>query len=183
MTVDSLPEEFFIDLAVGVNSFLEICDNHGIDELTANTLQQDPKFQRRLRIATQAVEDDGSAFRARCRTAVAANIDTVMHMMKDPDVSASIQLDAFKTLVRYGGLEPAKAEATVSAGPGLTLNIIAPDGSQAVLNPMSPSRSMSSSSTSTSTGILEGDFIEAPDDYDEKPLSAGSFAAKAFGAA
>ena len=49
-------------------------------------------------------------------------------MMQDMDVPASTQLDAFKTLVKYGGLEPAKSDDTAGTGPQLVLNIVAPDG-------------------------------------------------------
>lgn len=126
--IEDLPEEFFIDLAVGTNSFLEICDNYDIDEPTANYLESQPLFQRRLRIAQQVVEDDGTAFRSRCRVAVANSVHHVVHMMQDTDVPASTQLDAFKTLVKYGGLEPQKEESAAANGPSLVLNIVAPDG-------------------------------------------------------
>lgn len=181
ISIDSLPEEFFIDLAVGVNSFLDICDNYNIDQTTAEALKQDPKFERRFRIANQAVEDDGSAFRARCRTVVANNIDTVVNMMKDPDVAASVQLDAFKTLVKYGGLEPVNTQQTVSSGPGLVLNIIAPDGSQAVLGTPQPTQHHQPQRSVTKNVTIDGDFIESPDEA--KPISAGAFASRVFGAA
>jgi hypothetical protein len=126
--IEDLPEEFFIDLAVGTNSYVEICDNYGIDESTSVVLESDPLFQRRLRIAQQVVEDDGTAFRSRCRVAVANSVHHVVHMMQDTDVPASTQLDAFKTLVKYGGLEPQKEDNSGVSGPQLVLNIVAPDG-------------------------------------------------------
>ena len=127
--IEDLPDEFFIDLAVGTNPFLEICDNYGIDSQVAETLDKNPLFSRRLRIAQQVVEDDGTAFRARCRTIVTNNVHHIAHMMNDMDVPASTQLDAFKTLVKYGGLEPQKDENAIAQGPQLVLNIVAPDGS------------------------------------------------------
>lgn len=126
--IEDLPEEFFIDLAVGTHSYVEICDNYGINESTALQLENDPLFIRRLRIAQQVVEDDGTAFRSRCRVAVANSVHHVVHMLNDADVPASTQLDAFKTLVKYGGLEPQKEENAAGMGPSLTLNIVAPDG-------------------------------------------------------
>lgn len=128
LQIEHIPEEFFIDLAVGVHSFEEICDNYEIPPAMVPTLETNAIFLRRLRIAQQTVDDDGTAFRARCRTAVADSVHHVLHMIKDSDVAPSTQLDAFKTLARYGGLEPAKAEGQQNVGPGLTLNIVAPDG-------------------------------------------------------
>lgn len=126
--IADLPEEFFIDLAIGTNTFVEICDNYNIDEQTAATLDSDALFQRRFRIAKQVVEDDGTAFRSRCRAAVTNSVHHVMNMMRDADVSASTQLDAFKTLVKYGGLEPQREDSGAVSGPQLVLNIVAPDG-------------------------------------------------------
>jgi hypothetical protein len=148
--IESIPEEFFIDLAVGVGTYLDICDNYNIDETAASQLENDPLFQRRLRIAQQSVEDDGSAFRARCRVAVSESVDAVLHMIKDPDVPSSTQLDAFKTLARFGGLEPAKVEAGNAGGPALVLNIVAPDGSNATLS------TVNSPEESSVGSIIEG---------------------------
>lgn len=128
LQVEALPEEFFIDIAVGVNSFTEICDNYEITEPQSVALENDPVFQRRLRMAQEIVETDGTAFKARCRAAVTNSVHNVVHMMQDVDVPASTQLDAFKTLVKYGGLEPVKSDDGVGTGPQLVLNIVAPDG-------------------------------------------------------
>ena len=97
VTVQTIPEEFFVELAVGVATFDEVCDNYGIDKPTANLLEKDPVFTRRLRQARQVVEDDGSAFKARCKTAVANSVHSVIHMISDPDCPATVQLDAFKS--------------------------------------------------------------------------------------
>lgn len=164
ISIDTLPEEFFIDVAVGVHTYVEICDTYNIDETTAETIKNDPMFIRRLRVAEKAVEDDGSAFRARCRTAVSEGIRTVVHMMKDPEVAASVQLDAFKTLVKYGGLEPSKVEDANAGAPSLVLNIVAPDGSQ-FSSALSTPIDVTPTSTITSTPSL--DIVEPEDVYDE----------------
>lgn len=166
--VESIPEEFFIDLAVGVGTYIDICDNYNIDQTTAESLEADPLFQRRLRIAQQTVEDDGSAFRARCRIAVAESVDSVMHMIKDPDVASSTQLDAFKTLARFGGLEPAKVEGAAGAGPALVLNIVAPDGSNATLTTVNSAQESQIGSIieGSSTPVLDIEEPKAP-----KPVS------------
>lgn len=127
--VSSIPDAFFVDVAVGVKEFPEICQIYNIDEQTAELLEDDPEFKRRLLVAEQAVTDDGRAFKARCRTAVNTTIGVVMNMMGDPDIPASVQLDAFKTLAKFGELEPAPKQANaLASGPTLTLNIIAPTG-------------------------------------------------------
>lgn len=127
MTPRDFPEAFYIDVAVGVHSFEELCSMHGIPAHVVETLEDDPDFKRRLALAKQSVEDDGRAFRARCRTVINNSIGHISRLMRDPDTPASTQLDAFKTLAKFGELEPDKA-APAETGPQLTLNIIAPDG-------------------------------------------------------
>ena len=127
--VEKLPEQFFVDLAVGAREFLDICDNYGISKDEAEQLEHHPVFQRRFRIAEQAVVDDGTAFRARCRLVVSNSIPHIMGLMTDPEVSPSVQLDAFKTLAKYGELEPApKTSQSGPTGPQLVLNILPPGG-------------------------------------------------------
>lgn len=126
--VSDLPEELFIQLAIGVDTFENICDNFGISAQDAQVLEVDPEFVRRMRIATQSVEDDGRAFRTRCRTAVNGTIHRVMNMIADPNVPATVQLDAFKTLAKFGDLEPVRQQASQGpTGPQLVLNILPPN--------------------------------------------------------
>jgi hypothetical protein len=172
LKIESLPDEFFIDLAVGVHSYLEVCDNYNIDATTATNIETDPVFLRRLRLATQVVEDDGSAFKARCKTAVTNSVGSVINLMNDPEVSASVQLDAFKTLVKFGGLEPAKAVDESSSGPSLVLNIVAPDGTSF------------NSQTINAAPVIQHD--QESDDIEDATFEiiapAGDYAAKVFGA-
>jgi hypothetical protein len=84
---------------------------------------------QRLLQAKQSVEDDGRAFRARCRRVVHDTIPRMQMIINDPEVPASTCVDAFKTLCRMGDLEPRdKAQAGSAGGNHLTLTIIAPGG-------------------------------------------------------
>lgn len=132
MTPKDLPEAFYIDMAVGVHAFDELCQMYEVPQALAASLEQDSEFQRRHSIAKQAVEDDGRAFRARCRTVVNNNVAHMQQIMRDPDTPASTQLDAFKTLAKFGDLEPDRARSEGYQGPHLTLNIVAPDGASAM---------------------------------------------------
>lgn len=123
-----LPEPFYLALAIGTQPFEEVCLSFELDPDQVRALDDDPLFISRMAQARSAVEDDGRAFRARCRTIVQATIPRLGEIIRDPDVPARIQVEAFKALVKFGGLEPMEAAQT---GPGTTLNftIIAPDGS------------------------------------------------------
>ncbi len=128
ITLQDIPDPFYLEVAIGVNTFEEVCDNYGLSPADVEALETDPMFGRRLRQAKTSVEEDGRAFRARCRNIVSNNLITVEGLMRDPDTSPSVQLEAFKTLVKYGELEPRAVETQGSGGPSLTLTIVAPGG-------------------------------------------------------
>jgi hypothetical protein len=129
IAVSDIPDRFFIDIAVGVHAFEDLCSAHNLTPEAVTALSGDPRFQQRATLAKQAVEDDGRAFRARCRTIVNDSVLHMVQLMKDPETPPSTQLETFKTLVKYGNLEPETNKAADS-GPQLTFNIISPDGVQ-----------------------------------------------------
>jgi len=123
----SLPERFFIDLAIGASPLEDIARLYKLTPEDIEPHWDDPTFQHRLALAEQAVEDDGRAFRARCRTVVHESIPRIQQIIHDPDAPAATQLSAFQTLVRYSGMEPEK-QAQAHHGPSLSLTIIGPGG-------------------------------------------------------
>lgn len=126
-----LPDRFFIDLAIGAQTFEEICRIYDLDPAQVEPHTDDPRFMQRLAQAEQSVADDGRAFRARCRRVVHDAIPRMHSLIHNPDVPAATQLSAFQTLVKFSGMEPEKQAAQAGSGTTLTLNIIAPDGSRA----------------------------------------------------
>ena len=127
----ALPESFYIDLAIGLTSFEDLCSAYEVDPDEVREHDRDPLFVRRLMLAKQVVDDDGRAFRARCRSIVNNSVHKLYKIMNDPDVSASTQLDAFKTLARFGDMEPKAAKE--AAGAKISLTIIAPGGAESGL--------------------------------------------------
>jgi hypothetical protein len=129
--VDKLPDKFFLDVAIGVQSFEVLCNIYEIDAAQASTLATDAEFVHRLHIAEQAVADEGTAFRARCRTIVNDALPAMEGLMRDPNTPPSVQLETFKSLAKFGALEP-KQEKEMGTGTQLVLTIIAPDGTPVV---------------------------------------------------
>lgn len=135
------PDQFYVDLAIGTNTFEDTCHMHGLVPEDVEAREEDPEFKRRLLIAQQATETTGDTLAARCRVLVTRRVNKVEEMMLDPEVPASTRLEAFKTLAKFGRLEPEKRSDPVhQEGPQLVLNIIAPDGTPAVTIDQVPSR-------------------------------------------
>lgn len=160
LSIDDIPAEFFIAVAIGVRSLAAICEEFAIPETFVQASEADPAFIRRLRQAEQAVLDNGSAFRARCRLVVNDSIRDMERLIRDPETPASTQLEAFKTLAKFGDLEPVKQAATGPQGPVLTLTIVAPGGATQVtaFAAQPPSPALPSGLDSD----IEGEVVEVP---------------------
>lgn len=124
-----LPDQFYLAMAIGTQPFDELCLSFDLDPEYVRSLDGDPLFLSRMAQARSAVEDDGRAFRARCRTLVQQVIPRMGQIINDPEVPASTQVEAFKALVKFGGLEPKETTQT-NTGATLNFTIIAPDGSR-----------------------------------------------------
>lgn len=131
LAIHQFPDRFYLDLAIGTATFADICGTYGLEPDQVREYQDDPQFSQRLLQAKQSVEDDGRAFRARCRRGVHDTIPRMLQIIHDPEVPASTCVDAFKTLAKLGGLEPQPAQVGGSSGGNhLTLTIIAPGSQQ-----------------------------------------------------
>lgn len=135
----SLPDQFYLAAAVGVRPYHEILTMFEISEEDADALQAHPVFQQRLLLAKDAVETDGTAFFARCRILAGQTMPAMINLINDAGTPASVQLEAWKALVKFGRLEPQpQAQNQAAAGPQLTLTIIAPNGETAFTTAMTP---------------------------------------------
>lgn len=127
-----LPDNFYLAAAVGVQSFEDILRMYDIPLEAADDLTAHPVFQQRLLLAKDAVETDGTAFFARCRLLAGQTMPAMINLIQDPATPAPVQLEAWRTLVKYGRLEPQpKEQQSGASGPQLTLTIIAPNGETA----------------------------------------------------
>ena len=131
ITANDLPDTFFIVMAIGVKPMQEVMTLYELTPSDIANLETDPVFHQRLALARDAVETDGSAFFARCRLLAGETLGNVINLIRDPGTPAATQLEAWKTLVKYGRLEPTPA-ATGAAGPSLTFTIITPQGDTVV---------------------------------------------------
>lgn len=136
-----LPDNFYLSLAVGVQPFEDILRMHEIPQEDASELEAHPIFKQRLLLAQELVEDTGQAFRARCRSIANDALPHIRALLRDTATPPSVQLEAFKTIAKYGKLEPeppAANQNTGPTGPQLTLTIIAPNGETAFTTAMTP---------------------------------------------
>lgn len=163
-----LPDNFYLAAAVGIQSFEDILRMYDIPEEDAGELTAHPVFQQRLLLARDAVETDGTAFFARCRLLAGQTMPSMIDLIQDPATPATVQLEAWKTLVKYGRLEPQPKEQTAGpTGPQLTLTIIAPNGETAFTTAMNPNQPKRISGAvlddPTPYPLEDDDWVDPPD--------------------
>jgi hypothetical protein len=154
-------EQFFIELAIGTSSFDDVCWANGYDPANVRPWETDPAFLRKLAVATSAVEDDGRAFRARCRVVVTSTLTTMQQLIEDAQLPAGARVDAFKTMAKCGELEPTASGAALAPGTGLSLTIVAPNGDRLEANigvpaPASQERGLADAE-SPDPAVIEGE--------------------------
>ena len=126
LSVADIPEQFYIDLAIGAKPTREIYDAYGLEQELVDS--KDMVFVQKCRTAKRTVESTDTAFRARCKAIVQDSLPVMRKLILDPDISPAVRTDAFKTMVKYAGLEPQPTAAQNALGVGLSLTIIAPGG-------------------------------------------------------
>lgn len=122
-----LPDRFYLDMAIGTAPFEDICKTYELDPEVVRLHADDAVFSHRLLLAKQAVEDDGRAFKARCRVLAHKALPRLAAVVEDTQAPASAQIEAFKLLCKLGQLEPVE-NTQAQAGQGLQFTIIAPNG-------------------------------------------------------
>jgi hypothetical protein len=182
----ALPDNFYLAAAVGVRPYDDLLTMFEIDQEDAEALQSHPVFQQRLLLAKDAVETDGTAFFARCRILAGQTMPAMINLINDTGTPASVQLEAWKSLVKYGRLEPPPPNQQVSSssGPSLTLTIIAPNGElgfNAEINPAPVGNIYDASSDATEPVALPHYPPEDDDWADPPDLPATRVSAAALG--
>jgi hypothetical protein len=137
--VDTLPDKFYIDAAIGALPWDELAKVYDIPPEAGDELTEDPVFQRRLLDARVVVEADGTAFSARCRLIAGNTLPEIERIIKDTMVPAATRLTAFSKVVQLGKLEPKPEPVNQTAGgPGLSLTIVTADGVELSVSTLTP---------------------------------------------
>jgi hypothetical protein len=99
------------ELALGVYSLDEILDRHGLTHHQLDLLYDHPVFHKQALDARKEVAEHGLTFRAKSRLQAEEYLRVLDTLVMDPEVSASVRLDAIKSVVKWGDLEPDKKAA------------------------------------------------------------------------
>jgi hypothetical protein len=95
-----------MDLAIGVEDLPSILARYDLTEKGLNSLLDHPVFRRELAVMTRDVQENGATFRAKAKIQAESYLPVLDHIVNDESVPTGIRLDAIKSAVRWGDLEP-----------------------------------------------------------------------------
>ena len=95
-----------LDLVIAVDTLEDILDRYGLTMEEYNLLSSNVVFRRELASIMRDVRENGASFRAKARIQAESYLPVVDDLIYDPEVAPSTRLDAVKSVVRWGDLEP-----------------------------------------------------------------------------
>ncbi len=110
-----------MDLAIQVDDELTILERYNLSKGQLRQLLETPAFKRELAVAVRDVRNDGVTFKAKARVQAETYLEVLDGLVYDTETPAGVRLDAIKSAVKWGGLEP-KDEKN-EGGLGQSVNI------------------------------------------------------------
>lgn len=105
-SVNQWDPRLIIDLAVGVDALPEILDRYDLSLDEFNALSQTQVFRRELALVIRDVRENGLSFTQKARVQAESYLEVMDQLVYDVATPASTRLEAIRSMVKYGKLEP-----------------------------------------------------------------------------
>lgn len=104
--VNQWDPRFILDLAIGVDSMPEILSRYGITPAEFDALSQTTVFRRELALAIRDARENGLSFAQKAKVQAESYLEAIDQMVYDVATPASTRLEAIRSMVKWGRLEP-----------------------------------------------------------------------------
>ena len=112
------------DLALGIDSLDDILTRHSLTHPDFQALENNLTFRRDLLRAHKEIAEEGVSFRRKAAIQAEEYLTYIHTIMTSNETPASTKVDIFKTLTKFGNLEPKKdKEAEEQAGQTFNIQI------------------------------------------------------------
>jgi uncharacterized protein (UPF0147 family) len=112
-----------MDLAVGVEELPTILARFDLTMEDFDDLLKHPVFRRELAVMTRDVQENGATFRAKAKIQAESYLPVLDNIVNDENVPTGIRLDAIKSAVRWGDLEPKESRGQDNAAATVNIQI------------------------------------------------------------
>ena len=117
------PPKLVIDLALGLDHLDDILAAHGLTRPQYDRLTEIPTFRRELASTMRDLRENGVPFARKAAIQAESYLVNLDEMVHDLDVPASTRLEAIKSVVKWGKLEPKEDKGQDSGGNTVNLCI------------------------------------------------------------
>jgi len=110
------------DIALG-EEIQVLCDRYLMTEEELDALKYLPSFRHEVAKQEKDIRENGVTFKAKARVQAELYLETLDELVNNHSVSPATRLDAIKSVVKWGGLEPLAAAAGQSSIPTFNIQI------------------------------------------------------------
>lgn len=120
-----VPQKLLLDLAVGLDTFDDICARYDYTPEQTAQLRNNPGIKNRISRLQAELKESGVTFRMRNAHAAEDMIGVIWSEARRAETSLDKKIEAAKLFAKLGDLEPRTAQQTVNGG-GVTISINIP---------------------------------------------------------
>lgn len=122
-TVPPWTPALVFDVALGLESEEVIFNRHGITEQEWHHINTHPLFHRQVAEQTRELSETGVSFRAKARVQAEMYLVDIDRMVASPNTDQKVKLEAIRSMVKWGNLEPAPAKEEGTGAPQVNIQI------------------------------------------------------------
>lgn len=111
-----------LDLAVDVDGLPEILLRYGLSIEEYNMLSETQAFRRELALAMREIRENGVSFSNKAKIQAESYLSIVDELVYSNETPASVRLEAIRSAVKWGKLEP-KEDKAGDSGNQQTINV------------------------------------------------------------
>lgn len=104
--------QLIMDLALGLDDTEAIRVRHGLTEQDLETLYTIPSFKRDIAVLMRELNESGVTFSRKAALQAESYLSTIDAIMLNPNTPAATRVDIFKTVTKFGKLEPKEEKDT-----------------------------------------------------------------------
>jgi hypothetical protein len=112
-----------VDLALAIDPLEEILQRFTLTEAHYERLLTIPAFRRDLALTMRELRENGVTFSKKAAVQAEAYLLDLDEMVQDRSIAASTRLDAIKSVVAWGKLDPKNDKATGDVNQGVQVNL------------------------------------------------------------
>lgn len=121
--INRWPPQLVLDLALGLDGTEAILNRYNLTPGQLDRLYEIQSFRTQVAAAGRELRENGMTFKRKAAAQAESYLETIDGMMLDPDTPAGVRLEVFKTVAKYGELEPKESKQDQGNQNNIQVNI------------------------------------------------------------